>query len=134
MVNRKIFDDGLEEIENAFDGFLMTKTKADIWYKYCKDLTDNKFLYRIANCIKGCRKIPALADILDWRNYYVNEKEEADIRAKKDEIKNEAIKKMEMKFRKETDYSTIPEEAKKIMAKINPKYRYKLKRSVIDNE
>ena len=70
MLSKKIFDDGLEEIEIAFNGFTMTKQRADIWYKYSKHLEDSMWEKKIASCIKGCRKVPTLADILDIKGYY----------------------------------------------------------------
>ena len=48
----------------------MTKRRADIWYKYCKELTDSQWKEKIKNCIRFCRKIPTLADILDLKGYY----------------------------------------------------------------
>jgi len=92
MLNKKIFKKGLEKIQNAFDGFELTENKIKTWYEYCEDLTDEKFLYRIKNCIKGCRRIPTLADILDLRDYYVNEKEEAMIEARKREKEWQKLK------------------------------------------
>ena len=70
MLNRKIFEAGIEEIETAFTGFIMTKQKADIWYKYSNHLIDSQWKKKIESCIKFCRKIPTLADILDLSGYY----------------------------------------------------------------
>ena len=70
MLNKKMFEDGLTEIEIAFNGFSMTKQRADIWYKYSKHLEDSQWESKIARCIKGCRKVPTLADILDFNGYY----------------------------------------------------------------
>ena len=76
---KKIFNEGLVEIEIAFSNFEMTKKRADIWYKYSKHLTDDVWKSKIKNCIKGCRKIPTLADILDLQGYYIDKKELAEI-------------------------------------------------------
>ncbi len=73
MLNEKLFDKGLEEIEIAFTNFFMTKERAKVWYKYSKDLEDSKWQKKIKNCIKGCRKIPTLADILDIKGYFSND-------------------------------------------------------------
>lgn len=76
MLSRKIFEKGLTEIETVFHAFEMTKERADIWYTYSKDLTDSMWQKKIANCIKGCRKIPTLADILDIKSYYADHSKE----------------------------------------------------------
>ena len=70
MLSRKVFEKGLTEIEEVFINFEMTKERADIWYKYSKHLEDYIWEKKIASCIKGCRKIPTLADILDIKGYY----------------------------------------------------------------
>lgn len=70
MLSRKIFEKGLTEIEEVFHAFEMTKECADIWYKHSKYLEDSMWEKKIANCIKGCRKTPTLADILDIKGYY----------------------------------------------------------------
>jgi len=97
MLNKKIFKKGLEELQNCFDGFELTEDRIKVWYKYCQDLTDEKFLYKIKNCIKGCRRTPTLADILDLRDYYVNEKEEAMIEARKREKEWQKLKEEDKK-------------------------------------
>ena len=93
MLSKKLFREALEELEIVFDGFELNDKKINIWYKYSKDWEDNDFLYRVRNCIKGCRKIPTLADILDWKNYYVNGKEEDDLKARQERLKYEKEKK-----------------------------------------
>lgn len=127
-LSKEVFKKGIDKIELVFDDFKMNDKKAEIWYEYSKDLTEDKFLYRIKNCIRGCRKIPSLADILDWKNYYVNEKEEADLRAKKEELENNLQKKREQKEREKITYNAIPEEAKEIIKKVIPGYGDKIKR------
>lgn len=124
MLSKKLFKEALEELEIVFEGFGLNDGKINIWYKYSKDLTNKDFIYRIKNCIKGCRKIPTLADILDWKNYYVNGKEEDDLKARQERIKYEKQKKEEEPF----EYTGIPEEAKGIIKKIIPKYRDRLNR------
>lgn len=126
MLSKEIFKKGLEEIEVAFSGFIMTKRKADIWYKYSQNIIDSEWLKKIANCIKGCSRIPTLADILDWRGYHINQKEEENLRIKRQEI--------EWNRTKEKNDEPIKTRSKKtkldcysILAKINPKYRDKLK-------
>ena len=70
-MDRKIFDDGIEELITAFSGLEMTEVRAEIWYKYSKHLTDGQWLEKIASCIKRCNKnVPVLADILDTKGYY----------------------------------------------------------------
>ena len=70
-LSKKIFEDGLSELEVVFD-FTMTKTRAEVWYKYSKHLEDHRWEKKIAACIKGCRKTPTLADILDIKGYYLD--------------------------------------------------------------
>ena len=121
MLSKEIFTKGIEDIKESFIGFEITKRRAEIWHKYCQDLTDKKFLYRIKNCIKGCRKIPTLADILDWKNYYVNTKEEADLQALKEERERELQRKIDQKERAEIDGTSIPAEAKEIIKRVKEK-------------
>lgn len=116
-LSKEIFKKGIAEIEEVFDEFKMNDKKAKIWYEYSKDLTINKFLYRIKNCIKGCRKVPTLADIIDWKNYYVNEKEEADLRAKEDELRWEKQKEEEGDFKRHSIPPEIKEHIKQIKLK-----------------
>ena len=107
MLSKEIFKKGLEELEIAFSGFIMTKRKADIWYKYSKDLTDSKWEKKIENCIKFCRKIPTLADILDLSGYYKIEKDWSKVKTFTEE---------------DYKYKPIPEEASKIIKKVIPTY------------
>lgn len=113
-LSRKVFEQGLEEIENSYSGFIMTKLKADIWYKYSNHLSDRDWLDKVANCIKGCSRIPTLADILDWRGYHVNKREEEKLMIDKSNITWDKMKKEEDKF----EYKPIPPKIKKFMDKI----------------
>ena len=85
MLLRRIFEEGLVEIEIAFSNFEMIKKRADIWYKYSKDLTDSQWKEKIENCIRFCRKIPTLADILDLKGYYREEKDWSGIKTFEEE-------------------------------------------------
>jgi len=76
MLSRKVFEKGLTEIETVFHAFEMTKERADIWYKYSKDLKDDEWIEKVGNCIRGCHRTPTLADILDAKDYYVPGKPE----------------------------------------------------------
>ena len=76
ILNRKIFDNGIAKIAEAFNDFGMTLKRADIWYEYSKNLDDSMWEKKIANCIKGCRKIPTLADILDIKGHYSDNSKE----------------------------------------------------------
>lgn len=73
MLSKRLFKEALEEIKEVFDGFNLTESKIKIWYKYSKYLTDSQWKKKIENCIKYCRKIPTLADILDLSGYYKND-------------------------------------------------------------
>ncbi len=65
-MKKEIFNKGIEELQLAFPQMEMTKKRAEIWYKYSKDLTDEKWVKKIANCIQNCYKnSPVLADILN---------------------------------------------------------------------
>jgi len=79
MLNKKLFKEALEEIEEVFDGFNLTESKIKIWYKYSKILTDDQWNEKIKNCIRFCRKIPTLADILDLKGYYKEEKDWSEV-------------------------------------------------------
>ena len=74
MLSIEIFKKGLKDLQNAFDGFKITEAKITTWYKYSKSLDDDTFQMKIDNCIKGCRRPPSLADILDQKKYYEKEK------------------------------------------------------------
>ena len=69
-MRKELFNKGIEELQEVFTGFEITKERAEIWYKYSKHLEDYMWEKKIASCIKGCRKIPTLADILDIKGYY----------------------------------------------------------------
>jgi len=71
MLDRKVFDDGIEELIVAFPGFEMVEAKADLWYKYSKYLTDKQWIRKISECIINCNYTPTLADVL-------NRKEDSD--------------------------------------------------------
>ena len=85
MISKEIFKKGLEELEIAFSNFIMTKEKANIWYKYSKDLTNDNWLRKIENCIKYCRKTPTFADILDLNGYYKTEYDWSKVKTFKEE-------------------------------------------------
>jgi hypothetical protein len=70
MLSKEVFKKGLEEIQKSFANFKITEDKITIWYKYSKHLEDSMWEKKITNCIKGCRKIPTLADVLDIKGYY----------------------------------------------------------------
>ncbi len=80
MLLRRIFEEGLVEIEITFSNFEMTKKRADIWYKYSKYLTDDQWKEKIKDCLCFCRKIPTLADILDLKGYYKSEKDWSEVK------------------------------------------------------
>jgi len=124
MLNRKVFDDGIEEIESVFDNFAMTKTKGDIWYKYCNYLTDNDFKVKIKNVIRGCRRNPTLADIIDWKGYFIDGKLDDDLKSRQQEKEWQAQKEDE-KIPPRSRKTTI--EVYKILSKIDPKFGEKLK-------
>jgi hypothetical protein len=124
MLNRKVFDDGIEEIESVFDNFAMTKTKGDIWYKYCNYLSDNDFKVKIKNVIRGCRRNPTLADIIDWKGYFIDGKLDDDLKSRQQEKEWQAQKEDE-KIPPRSRKTTI--EVYKILSKIDPKFGEKLK-------
>jgi hypothetical protein len=124
MLSRKVFDDGIEEIESVFDNFAMTKTKGDIWYKYCNYLSDNDFKVKIKNVIRGCRRNPTLADIIDWKGYFIDGKLDDDLKSRQQEKEWQAQKEDE-KIPPRSRKTTI--EVYKILSKIDPKFGEKLK-------
>lgn len=75
MLSKKLFRNGLEELQNAFSRFELDENKIKIWYKYSKYLTDSQWKEKIEKCIRFCRKIPTLADVLDLSGYYKNEED-----------------------------------------------------------
>ncbi len=124
MLSKDVFKKGLDEIQVAFDNFTMTKEKASVWYKYASYLTDEEFKKKIQNCIKGCRRTPTLADIIDFKGYYVDEKLEGDLLARKQEE--------EWEKNKEEIISSRSEDTKRltyeILKNVIPKYREKLEK------
>lgn len=123
MLSKEIFTKGLEEIETAFDNFIMTPQKAKVWYKYVNYLPEKEWQKKIRNCIRGCRKTPALADIIDFKGYYIDGKLEGDLEAIRQE--REWQKKKEEPISKRSEETKI--KVHEILAKINPKYGDKLK-------
>ena len=72
-MDRKVFEDGLEELSKAFTGLEMNPAKADVWYNHSKQLPDEVWNKKISICIKRCFKFaPVLADILDEKGNYDN--------------------------------------------------------------
>ena len=110
MLLKEIFNKGIEEMIKAFIGFEMTKERANIWYKYSKDLTDSQWKGKIENCIRFCRRIPTLADLLDFKGYYREEKDWSGVKTFEED---------------DYEYKPIPEEASKIIKKFIPTYRDK---------
>ena len=112
MLNKKLFRNGLEELQNAFSRFELDEKKIEIWYKYSKDLTDSQWKKKIENCIKFCRKIPSLADILDLSGYYKEDRDWSGVNTFKED---------------DYEYAPIPGKAKKIMDslvnKLTPEYK-----------
>ena len=106
------------EIENAFEGFNLPESKANIWYKYSRHLTDNTWEGKIKNCIKGCRRIPALADILDLQGYYIDKKE----LDKMEKMKRD--KEWQDKKERPGDFTPIPKKIKKQLDNLFRKWKY----------
>jgi len=76
-MNRKIFNDGIAELLISFPKMTMNRKRADIWYKYSKHITDDKWQEKIKNCVSNCFKYePMLADILDKNNNYIERNNE----------------------------------------------------------
>jgi len=74
-LNRKTFEDELNKLVISFPGFIMTKEKADLWYKMLhKNIDDDTWKEKIFYCLVYCHRVPNLADILDEDNYYRREK------------------------------------------------------------
>ncbi len=114
MLNKELFKNGLEELQNAFSRFELDEKKIKIWYKYSKYLTDGQWEEKIEKCIRFCRKIPTLADILDLSGYYKKEDDWSEVRALEDDYKH-------------TDRpEKITKEVYKILGKTDPKYRDRL--------
>jgi len=108
------FKQGLTEIENAFDSFRLTESKIKVWYKYSKEINDRDWLEKIANCIRGCARIPTLADVIDWRGYHINQKEEEKLMVDKKNITWEKTKEEEKKI----EWKPIPPKVKSMMDKV----------------
>lgn len=73
MLDRKVFDDGIEEILVAFNGLEMNEAKADVWYNHSKQVSNEAWNKKVSICIKRCFKsAPVLADILDEKGNYDN--------------------------------------------------------------
>jgi len=124
LLSKELFKTGLKEIEIAFDNFTMTPEKAKVWYKYCNYLSDQDFKVKIKNCIRGCRRNPTLADIIDWKGYFIDGKLDDDLKSRQQEEEWQAQKEEE-KIPPRSRKTTI--EVYKILSNINPKYREELK-------
>lgn len=64
MLLPDVFKEGMKELMFAFNMDLKPE-QIKVWYKYCKEFTDNEFEKKIINCIKFCRHKPYIADLLD---------------------------------------------------------------------
>lgn len=64
MLNDEVFKKGMTELILAFN-LELSKEAFNIWYEYCKGLTDKEFRKRVKNCIMYCRKKPFIADLLN---------------------------------------------------------------------
>ena len=118
MLSKKLFREALEEIENVFAGFNLTEDKIKIWYKYSKHLTDNIWKDKIKNCIKGCRRVPTLADILDLQGYYIDKKELDEM----EKIKRD--KEWQDKKERPGDFTPIPKKIKEQFDNLFRKWKY----------
>ena len=117
MVSKEFFKKGIEELEIAFDNFMMTKARANVWYKYSKDLTNDNWLRKIENCIKYCRKTTTFADILDLNGYYKTEYDWSKVKTFTED---------ELDYKYTDRPKKITKEVYKVLAKVSPKYRDKL--------
>ena len=71
MLNKKIFKEGMRELEVVFDRFSITEGKIRIWYRFFKDLGNDEWKEKLRNCIWCCHEIPTIAHVLDEKGYYV---------------------------------------------------------------
>lgn len=68
MLNKEVFFKGIEKLEVEYGdrGFIITKEKATQWYMYMKELPDRDYMFKIDNCLKTCKRVPYMADVLDF--------------------------------------------------------------------
>lgn len=69
-LNQKAYEAGINELGIAFEHirFELNKKQAAAWYKYFSHLSEIQFQRRIENCIRTCKKIPTIADILNYED------------------------------------------------------------------
>jgi len=76
-MTKEIFKNGIKELLIAFPKMEVNKKRMDVWYKYSRHLTDDKWQEKIKNCVSNCFKYePMLADILDKNNNYIERNNE----------------------------------------------------------
>lgn len=69
MLSEKIFKDGLKKLSSAFPGFeIKSKDQFEVWYEFTKGLSDKQYMKKINTCIRTCRHIPYIADVLDLKD------------------------------------------------------------------
>lgn len=67
MLDRNVFMQGIEKLITEYDsrGFVMTKARGAQWYEFMKELSNSDFNKKIDSCLKTCRRVPFMADVLD---------------------------------------------------------------------
>lgn len=78
-LDQNVFQAGINELGVAFEHikFALNKNQCKTWYKYMSHLTEEQYKKRIENCIRTCKKIPTIADILDYEDIVQPAKVEA---------------------------------------------------------
>ncbi len=65
MLNKDFFKKQLERLVTEFEckGFTMTKEKANQWYLFMSDFSEEQMEYAVSQCLKTCSYSPSMADI-----------------------------------------------------------------------
>lgn len=69
MLSKESFNNGIEKLVTEYGdrGFKMTKQRSLQWYGYMKNISDSEFKRKIDKCLMTCKRVPFMADIMDFK-------------------------------------------------------------------
>jgi hypothetical protein len=77
MLSKEVFKSGISKllIEYGDRGFSMSKEKSMQWYEHMINFSESDFTRKIDTCLRTCKKVPFMADILDSKDTQEDSKE-----------------------------------------------------------
>ena len=67
-MTKEEFIEQIKKIRIAYNNpeFVSTKEQFNIWYDYFEPLKNDLAVKAVSECIRGCKKIPSIADIMEY--------------------------------------------------------------------